>query len=48
MEALNIGGRHLGNVGIQRGLDEDVEEEYKLGVFSDDNNCVAPCVYVSA
>ena len=31
MEALDVGGRHLGTQGIRCGLYEDDEEEYKLG-----------------
>ena len=30
MEALDVGGRHLGSQGIQCGFYEDDEEEYKL------------------
>ena len=37
MEALDIGGRHLGSHGIQHGLYEDNEEEYKLDDFLGDN-----------
>ena len=33
MEALDVGGRHLGNQGIQHGLHEDDEEEYKFEDF---------------
>ena len=33
MEALDVGGRHLGSQGIQRGLYEDDEEEYELDDF---------------
>ena len=33
MEALNVGGGHLGSRGIQRGLYEDDEEEYVLAGF---------------
>jgi hypothetical protein len=38
MEALDVGGRHLGSQGIQCGLYEDDEEEYKLEFFLDGNN----------
>ena len=33
MEALDVGGRHLGNQGIQCGLYGDDEEQYKLDFF---------------
>ena len=33
MKALDGGGRHLGNHGIQHGLYEDDEEEYDLDDF---------------
>jgi hypothetical protein len=33
MEALDVGGRHLGNRGIQCGLYEDDEEESNLMSF---------------
>ena len=33
MEALAVGGRHLGNQGVQRGLYEDDEEEYEHDDF---------------
>ena len=33
MEALNVGGRHLGNQGIQCGLYEDDEGESNLLIF---------------
>ena len=33
MEALDLGGRHLGNQGIQHELYEDDEEEYELDGF---------------
>ena len=33
MEALDVGGRHLGSQGTQRGFYEDDEEEYELDDF---------------
>ena len=33
MKVLDVGGKHLGNHDIQRGLHEDDEEEYKLDDF---------------
>ena len=33
MKSLDVGGRHLGSHGIQHGLYEDDEEEYKFDDF---------------
>lgn len=39
IESWDVGGRHLGSHGIQRGLCGDDEEEYKLADFWTATQC---------